>query len=143
MRYLALVFPLCAIVVGCSENESRLQAIRDVAEGCYSSPDFPIAEIADGAVTFGGETISTDIEFGGAGRSPDTLISIRPRLYLTQRENGAWAYEVEPRLRELGESQGKDYSAQWALIPEGEEGQRLDLIFVGKPNLGLTRVECP
>lgn len=142
MRYIVLVAPLCLIAVGCSDRETRLQSIRDVAEGCYSSAEFPTAEIRDGAVKFDGEIISNSIDFGGGGRSPDTLISIRPRLYLTQRESGAWAYEVDPRLQEIGESQGKNYAAQWAIIPEGEEGQHLDLIFVGKPNISLTRVSC-
>lgn len=143
MRYLALVCPLFALVVGCSDSERRFQVIQNLSEGCYSSPGFPIVEIADGAVKLDGETISTDIEYGGVGRSPGTLISIRPRLYLTNRESGEWAYGAVPYFQELGESQGKDYSAQWAIIPEGEEGRRLDLILLGKSKLGLTRVDCP
>ena len=142
MRSSFLTLPLIVLLVGCSDPEARFPEIKSKSVGCYGATDFPMVQITDEAISFGSSILSSDFKFSTFGRTAHTLISIRPRLYLSSPTPGEWIYEEDPRLKELGEKQGKNYSAQWAVIPEGMEGDSLELIAPGKSAIALARVDC-
>lgn len=143
MRAAFLLIASLLVPSGCADHEARFSEIKSQSEGCYSAPRFPIIHISNDAISFGTATLSTDFDYHTFGRTPHTGVSIRPRLYLSKSATGAWRYAEDPRLRELEARQGKEYSAQWAMIPHGEEGQRIVLISPWEQDHELERVQCP
>lgn len=136
VRRLVWIGLLGIALAACSNSEERLRRLRETVPGCYATPGFPMVEIRDDEIRFGSATLTRDFTYQSAGRSADGLISIKPRLYLYETPRG-FSYREVPWLAERG-----DYSAQWAIIPAGEEGERIRLVALYTHNLTLERIDC-
>lgn len=117
-----------ALPVGACKKNSLIKDDLDQSTllGCYVSEIAPPILITTGEVHFNKTLLSADYKYGFYGRTSDKAIWINPRLYLRHDSAGfhfAPYQDLPPQ-----------YNALFATIPDGKQGQILEINHVDGQN---------